>query len=115
MKIYIVYRKFNCIDGVIRNEYLECFSTSEETLEFIMSQADRQYISYFTKDFQVEVPVSKKPIPVDTDKTREVPYIGGGSFPYCKTFEDCTNPQMDCINCPARGNGSTTVYPNGIK
>ena len=24
----------------------------------------------------------------------------------CKGWEDCTNPQMDCLNCPLR-------YPNG--
>ena len=41
----------------------------------------------------------------------QVPYVpySYDSFPCCQPNGVCTNPQMDCINCPKRGGGAGTI------
>lgn len=31
-----------------------------------------------------------------------IPYVDDNMWRPCKTWEDCTNPHYDCINCPLR-------------
>lgn len=33
-----------------------------------------------------------------------------GNYRVCRTWKDCTNPQMDCINCPLRYNGGDSSF-----
>ena len=39
------------------------------------------------------------------------PYVA--SWPtHCRSWEDCTNPQFDCINCPLRNRGGSALVTN---
>lgn len=46
------------------------------------------------------------------DLSRPVtPYVA--SWPtHCRSWEDCTNPQFDCINCPLRNRGGSAPVNN---
>lgn len=49
------------------------------------------------------------------EQTPYVPY-SYGTFPCCQPNGVCTNPQMDCINCPKRGgSGGTIISTNTTK
>ncbi len=52
---------------------------------------------------------ARKDVPATTITVK--PYIGP-----CFNGGECTNPQMDCVNCPRRGttHGFTTITVNKI-
>ena len=97
-----------------------CERTEFETLLF---DAD-EVIEYLNKNqscgitFEVktyEVPIDKDNFVIVDKKPTDQGQIIHPYTPYtyrdgiCKTWEDCTNPCMDCINCPVRDAGSHTI------
>ena len=92
--------------------------------ETLMFDAD-EVINYFNenKDTDLILEVKTFDVPKENDNLLgaptwpiNVPNNGGYRQGVCKTWEDCTNPCLDCINCPLMFSGGGTISsPNFIE
>lgn len=78
----------------------------------LMFDAD-EVINYFNENKDTDLIMEVKTFDVPKDNIISapswpvnIPNIGGYRQSVCKTWEDCTNPCMDCINCPVRDAGT---------
>lgn len=121
MKIYILTR--DLVDEGLakgRVEFLGCFRTAKEVLDAIMQEQNKENLSYIEKEFEPEpITISRDPnddlgrITFPQPQTVPLPYtypkIWYGNNK-CRTYDDCTNPQKDCINCPVTGSQASVNY-----
>ena len=97
MKIYIVTEK-KVGNLEVHEEYLDCFDNAEECLDFVSRmQGEGRDVTIITKEF------GGYTIPRVPDS------IGGPVYQKCRTFDDCTNPLHDCINCPVLGKSKELI------
>lgn len=83
----------------------------------LMFDAD-EVINYFNenKDTDLILEVKTYEVPKDKDNFISAPTWpisvstnGGYRQGVCKTWEDCTNPCKDCVNCPLMFSGEGTI------
>jgi hypothetical protein len=82
-----------------QNYYSVAQLTEEEQVSMYMKLSKREIIDMLIQANRV-IDTFVKPTPVVMDPYKNVPE---SHTPTCKSWGDCMNPFMDCINCPVRG------------
>ena len=106
MKAYVILR--TC-EGT---EFETLLFDADEVIEYL-NKNQSSGITFEVKTYDVPIDkdnfilVDKKPADQGQIIHPYTPYTYRGGI--CRTLEDCTNPCMDCINCPVRGSGSYTI------
>lgn len=90
----------------------------------LMFDAD-EVINYFNENKDTDLIIEVKTFDVPKEKENfisaptwpiSVPTNGGYRQSICRTWEDCTNPFKDCVNCPLMFSGGGTISsPNSIE
>ena len=83
----------------------------------LMFDAD-EVINYFNENKDTDLIIEVKTFDVPKEKDNfisdptwpiSVPTNGGYRQSICRTWEDCTNPFKDCLNCPLMFSGGGTI------
>ena len=105
MKAYVILRIGE------RTEFETVFFDADEVIEYLnKNQIDGFMFEVKTYEVPKDNIISTPSWPVN------IPTNGGYRQGVCKTWEDCTNPFKDCVNCPLMFSGRCTINnPNSIE